>query len=72
MLWLSRGSAMLGVVSLMFVAVSTGEQTTDQKKTNDMSAKSIYDFAVKDIDGKDVALSTYKGDVLLIVNVASK
>jgi glutathione peroxidase len=29
-------------------------------------------FVVKDIDGKDVDLSTYKGKVVLIVNVASK
>jgi glutathione peroxidase len=32
----------------------------------------IYDFVVKDIDGKDVQLSQYQGKVLLIVNVASK
>lgn len=35
-------------------------------------AKSIYEFKVKDIDGKEVDLATYKGQVLLIVNVASK
>ncbi|CAI9771692.1 unnamed protein product [Fraxinus pennsylvanica] len=34
--------------------------------------KSIHDFTVKDIDGKDVSLSKFKGKVLLIVNVASK
>ncbi|CAN8308272.1 unnamed protein product [Cochlearia groenlandica] len=34
--------------------------------------KSIYDFTVKDVKGKDVNLSTYKGKVLLIVNVASQ
>ncbi|XP_020090839.1 probable phospholipid hydroperoxide glutathione peroxidase [Ananas comosus] len=34
--------------------------------------KSIYDFTVKDIDGKDVSLSKFKGKALLIVNVASK
>ncbi|MCZ2391999.1 MAG: glutathione peroxidase [Acidobacteria bacterium] len=33
---------------------------------------SVLDFTVRDIDGKDVALKKYKGDVLLIVNVASK
>jgi len=33
---------------------------------------SIYDFNVKDIDGKSVSLSKYKGKVLLIVNVASE
>lgn len=32
----------------------------------------VYDFAMRDIDGKDVRLSLYKGKVLLIVNVASK
>lgn len=32
----------------------------------------IYGFTMKDIDGKDVSLSQYKGKVLLIVNVASK
>ena len=35
-------------------------------------AESIYDLKLKDIDGKDISLSAYKGKVLLIVNVASK
>ncbi|CAH8312323.1 unnamed protein product [Eruca vesicaria subsp. sativa] len=34
--------------------------------------KSVYDFTVKDAKGNDVDLSTYKGKVLLIVNVASQ
>lgn len=34
--------------------------------------KSIYDYSVKDIHGNDVSLASYKGKVLLIVNVASK
>ncbi|KAM3208265.1 hypothetical protein ACQJBY_063128 [Aegilops geniculata] len=34
--------------------------------------KSIYDFTVKDIDGKNVSLSKFKGKALLIVNVASQ
>lgn len=34
--------------------------------------KSLYDFTVKDIDGKDFNLSTLKGKKVLIVNVASK
>lgn len=33
---------------------------------------SVYDFSVKTIDGKDVALSQYKGKALLIVNTASQ
>ncbi len=34
--------------------------------------KSVLDFVVKDMDGKDVPLRKFEGDVLLIVNVASK
>jgi diguanylate cyclase (GGDEF)-like protein len=33
---------------------------------------SIYDIPVRRIDGKDASLADYKGDVLLVVNVASK
>jgi glutathione peroxidase len=32
----------------------------------------VYDFTVDDIEGTPVKLDRYKGDVLLIVNVASK
>jgi len=35
-------------------------------------ADSIYDIKLKDIDGKDSSLAAYKGQLLLIVNVASK
>ncbi len=35
-------------------------------------SESIYDFKVKDIKGRNVNLSRYRGKVLLIVNVASK
>jgi glutathione peroxidase len=35
-------------------------------------APSIYDFKVTDIDGNDVKLKKYKGNVLLVVNTASK
>lgn len=34
--------------------------------------QSVHDFTMKDIDGKDVPLSQYKGRVMLIVNVASR
>ncbi|KAJ8539384.1 hypothetical protein K7X08_013637 [Anisodus acutangulus] len=34
--------------------------------------QSVYDFTLKDAKGNDVDFSTYKGKVLLIVNVASK
>ena len=35
-------------------------------------AGSVLDFVMKDIEGRDVDLGRYKGDVLLIVNVASR
>jgi glutathione peroxidase len=36
------------------------------------TAKSVLDFTMRDIDGKDTKLKQYKGKVLLVVNVASK
>lgn len=44
--------------------------TTNIEKGNKMK-KNISQITVKDIDGKPVNLSEYKGKVLLIVNVAS-
>jgi glutathione peroxidase len=41
-------------------------------KADDTQPTSVYSFKMKDIDGKTVPLSNYKGKVLLIVNVASK
>jgi glutathione peroxidase len=35
-------------------------------------ASSVHEFTMKSIDGKPVALSSYKGKVLLLVNVASQ
>ncbi|MCD0489993.1 glutathione peroxidase [Pedobacter sp. MC2016-14] len=34
--------------------------------------KSVYDFKIKTIDGKEVSLARFKGKKLLIVNTASK
>ncbi|KAA6456667.1 glutathione peroxidase [Acidobacteria bacterium AB60] len=36
------------------------------------SGQSVYDFSLVDMNGKVVPLSTYKGKVLLIVNLASQ
>jgi len=36
------------------------------------AATSIYDFTLNSIDGASTPLSTYKGKVVLVVNVASK
>lgn len=37
-----------------------------------MKNKSLYDFKLKNIDGKETALNSFKGKVVLVVNVASK
>jgi glutathione peroxidase len=55
------------LVMLIFGINYSGLLAGDAPKT-----ASIYDFIVKDIDGKDIKLSQYQGKVLLIVNVASK
>ncbi len=40
--------------------------------TNMYSQKTLYDFTVKDINGKDYPLSQLKGKKVMVVNVASK
>ena len=37
-----------------------------------LSAASVYDYTLTSIDGNSTPLSTYKGKVLMLVNVASK
>lgn len=49
----------------LFTRVWAGEGATTRPA-------SVLDFTMKDIDGKEVALSQYRGKVLLIVNVASR
>src|SRR5258708_5542095 len=48
------------------------EPTKEPAVAKDNQAASPLDFAVKDINGKDVNLKEYKGKVVMIVNVASK
>ena len=43
-----------------------------QNKVEAAAGTSVLDYKMKDIDGKDVKLQEYKGNVLLVVNVASK
>jgi glutathione peroxidase len=55
----------LGIISVSFTAFLpvTAEET---------AGGTIYPFKMKNIDGKTYPLSRYKGQVVLIVNVASK
>lgn len=52
-------------------AAALAQDSAKKPKGEEPMAKSIYEFTVKDIDGKEVSLAKYKGDVCLIVNVAS-
>ncbi len=56
------GTSFLFVSAFMFFSDSVADAKT----------KSVLDFKMKDIDGKDVKLNKYKGKVLLVVNTASK
>lgn len=61
-----RAPIILTIFTILTEVFMTSATTADKKPG------SIYDFTVKNIDGKDVPLSQYKGKVLLIVNVASR
>jgi glutathione peroxidase len=54
------------------LAVSTTITRREGMKMSAPAAKSVYEFSLKDINGKDVKLADYKGKVLLLVNTASQ
>lgn len=64
---------MVRMIVLLFVFAAGGVAVllseTDQTSA---ALPSFYDFKMKDIDGNDVKLKKYKGNVLLVVNTASK
>ena len=56
-------------IALLFAAVFSFQHL---ETTASARAKSVLDFKVRDIDGKNVKLKKFKGSVLLVVNVASQ
>ena len=50
----------------------SGIFSTPAKMAAAPKEKSVLEFTMKDIDGKDVKLSKYKGNVIMFVNTASK
>ena len=63
----------LGVVVIGVVAAAYGFGFIfNPSPTTVPKEKSVYEFSMTDIDGKDVKLDAYKGKVLMIVNTASK
>lgn len=63
---MNRLLMMAGACSLLLALHTSAEDTPTTKPST------ALDFVVKDIDGKEVDLSSYKGKVVLIVNVASR
>lgn len=55
---------------ILFVCIAVLTQPLFAEEKPEM--KSIYDIPLKDIKGQPTSLTTYKGQVLVIVNVASK
>ena len=59
------------VVVVTLLALS-GVTLLGAEKPADKSSKTVYDYSLVELDGKEVSLSTYKGKVLVIVNLASQ
>lgn len=62
----------ISIFFLLAVCIAAAVTFRNGTETADAAPKSVLDFKVRDIDGKDVKLKKYKGNVLLVVNVASK
>ena len=62
----TKGDTMLKILFSLLLVLSLNTYAKDA------SMKTIYDFKVKTIQGEETTLEQYKGNVLLIVNVASK
>ena len=65
---------LLRILGISFIVLSIGLIGTNFQTAAEAvkPPKSILDFKMKDIDGKDVKLKKFKGKVLLVVNTASK
>jgi len=65
---------MLKVLSILLLTIFVSGFIFFGSSMSSVTAKnkSVLDFKMKDIDGKDVKLKKFKGDVFLIVNTASK
>jgi glutathione peroxidase len=61
-------ASLSGLAALLALAPFSVVSADDTAK----KPTSVLDFHVKDIDGKDVNLSSYQGKVLMIVNTASQ
>ncbi len=63
---------LINIITSLLILFSTQNFARINPKTPSETSNNILDLSVRNIDGKEVKLSQYKGKVLLIVNVASK
>ncbi|KAF0149359.1 MAG: Peroxiredoxin [Ignavibacteria bacterium] len=63
---------LLSFITSISVLLTSSIFAKETSSSKDETSENIFDLTVKDINGKEVKLSVYKGKVLLIVNVASK
>jgi glutathione peroxidase len=70
---IALGSLAVAAIASLSIAADKPAPAADvfKEPTKAPAKPSPLDFKVKDIDGKDVDLSQYKGKVVMLVNVAS-
>jgi glutathione peroxidase len=69
-LWVKRSFFVLILVVLPACALLASAE--DPKTPPSKSKKTVYDYSLVGLDGKETPLSTFKGKLLLIVNLASQ
>lgn len=68
---LTHAAAIVGLAAVSATALSIGIFFSKRSADATPTASTIYEFKMKDINGKEVDLAKFKGKVLLVVNVAS-
>jgi glutathione peroxidase len=69
----SNDAAQAGLKLWLHMDVYKGDSgAAGSEGANNMAEKSVLDFTLKNIEGKETKLSDYRGKVLLLVNVASQ
>ena len=67
-----RNSGLATMVAGLAVMAGMAVVLAGGKAASGAVGPSIYDFTMKDIDGKPVRLADFRGKVVLVVNVASR
>ena len=78
--WMKRNFLilLLAVLSVCGLPAAGGKQKAESQKAEKQKTdaakpkKTIYDYSLVDLDGKETPLSSFKGKLLLIVNLASQ